>query len=907
MQHRYRFEDDGTFVIENYHASKPFSSFLPGMAGLWGIPLWLYYVNRGQAVACFGTQDKDHAIMEFQSANLHHRRVSTEGFRTLLKVARDGDVRFYEPFRSEQPHYRVHNRLETRFDSLALEEVNETLGLKVRVEYLPIPNEPFAALSRSVTLTELSGAPVEVELVDGAPRIQPYFIRAEHLQRLPFITEAYIKVQDLEANAPFLNEKALPSDTPETEFVQAGHFFFGWEEGQNGRLKAIVDPSLVFGDMLDLIRPHRYISDAWDPSADQEVNCLTPSALVHWTGTIPGGRNATLHLAIGKARDLDQARDLPEKFADPDYLPGRADQSRREVQKIRHRFFLNTSSRQLNHYGPQTFLDNALRGGLPITLPAGEDGQFVFHVYSRRHGDLERDYNNFLLTPTFFSQGNGAFRDVNQNRRSDVWFNPDVAGENVKFFFDLLQPDGFNPLLVKGARFHVTDGGELPDLLGRHLPDACVDAVADFLTMPWSPGELFEFLQAEGIIPAGDPMHLLRDLLGITEKLAEAEFENGYWCDHWYYNFDQLEQFVAIFPDRAADLLINDRSLTYWDPDVRVLPRDEKTVRYTHGGIRHIDSLTMDEDKARLIASRQKLPRCVRTQDGKGKVYRTNLLEKILCLVANKAASISPSGIGVEMDGGRPGWHDSINGLPGLFGASTSETFHLLRGLRLTRALAREAGPASDYAQEVPIEIAELMDSVRQAAEAYPTADAAARDYEYWDTTAAAKEAYRREVRMGFKGLTTTLGWEQIERFLSAVEARVEAAVLKAYDPQTKLPATYVAHEAAEVTPLMDGDEPKRTPRGFPCVRVDRFEPRVYPLFLEAPSHAMRIEREVETARAMWLAMRNGPLFDEKLRMYIVGDSVQEESSETGRIWAWPAGWFENENVFLHMEHKYLL
>jgi hypothetical protein len=41
--------------------------------------------------------------------------------------------------------------------------------------------------------------------------------------------------------------------------------------------------------------------------------------------------------------------------------------------------------------------------------------------------------------------------------------------------------------------------------------------------------------------------------------------------------------------------------------------------------------------------------------------------------------------------------------------------------------------------------------------------------------------------------------------------------------------------------------------------------------------------------------------------MYIVGESVRNEPHDVGRIWAWPPGWFENENVFLHLEHKYML
>ena len=60
---RYYLNRNGEFVIENYHLAKPFSSFFPGIAGLWGIPAWVFYVNRGQGIASFGIRDKDHPIM----------------------------------------------------------------------------------------------------------------------------------------------------------------------------------------------------------------------------------------------------------------------------------------------------------------------------------------------------------------------------------------------------------------------------------------------------------------------------------------------------------------------------------------------------------------------------------------------------------------------------------------------------------------------------------------------------------------------------------------------------------------------------------------------------------------------------------------------------------------------------
>ena len=65
-------------------------------------------------------------------------------------------------------------------------------------------------------------------------------------------------------------------------------------------------------------------------------------------------------------------------------------------------------------------LDNLLRGGYPLMLGTSEEDAKPYHIYSRIHGDTERDYNNFQLEQSVFSQGPGNFRDVNQNRRCDV-------------------------------------------------------------------------------------------------------------------------------------------------------------------------------------------------------------------------------------------------------------------------------------------------------------------------------------------------------------------------------------------------------------------------------------------------------------------------------------------------------
>jgi hypothetical protein len=118
---------------------------------------------------------------------------------------------------------------------------------------------------------------------------------------------------------------------------------------------------------------------------------------------------------------------------------------------------------------------------------------------------------------------------------------------------------------------------------------------------------------------------------------------------------------------------------------------------------------------------------------------------------------------------------------------------------------------------------------------------------------------------------------------------------------------TYVTHEAESYTVIEEGGQAVRSRRGWPCVRVTCFRLHRFPLFLEAPTHALHLETDVAKARALREAVRGSALFDEPLGMYLTNASIKGESPELGRIHAWPPGWFENENVFTHLEHKFLL
>ena len=132
-----------------------------------------------------------------------------------------------------------------------------------------------------------------------------------------------------------------------------------------------------------------------------------------------------------------------------------------------------------------------------------------------------------------------------------------------------------------------------------------------------------------------------------------------------------------------------------------------------------------DEESVRLIASRTTARHLARAAHGHGEVFRTTVFSKLLGLALIKFATLDPLGMGIEMEAGKPGWCDALNGLPGLFGSSLSETYELLRLLDfLLAALGEKDGGTVEF----PVELADLLQQVIAQLTAYHAAfDAAAR------------------------------------------------------------------------------------------------------------------------------------------------------------------------------------
>lgn len=899
----YELFEDGRFVIRNYNEQKTFSNFLPGIAGLYGIPMWVFTVNRGQAVASFGTRNKDNAILEFYPANKAYQATPNLGFRTFLKMKCRSRAYTHEPFRPAPANaaYTPEQSMEVTSHELAIEEVHVEAGIKTTVRYFTIPGEPIAALARELTITNISADDIDVEVLDGLPSVNPYGMNEFFVKHMSRTIEAWMITENLSKKAPFFRLKVDATDRPEVVAIKEGNFFFGISsDGGRGKLlDPIVDPAMVFGPRLDFEEPKSfYETSAFKVPSRQMGDNKTPCAFVAASFRISPGKSRTLRSYYGQAGDIDTLNRFAARALGPAFHTEKRAENRSTLEAIKGRLFSVTSSTAYDLYCGQTYLDNIMRGGLPVV--AGED--FLFYVYSRKHGDLERDYNRFLVESTYFSQGDGNYRDVNQNRRNDVWFEPRVGDANIRTFLNLIQLDGFNPLVIKGAQFHFRRTPASTKTL-RSFFGSREKEVSVFLAKPFRPGSFYAFLEAEGLVTRAAFPKLLSALAPFVRREDEADHGEGFWVDHWTYNLDLIESYLAIFPERQSKLLFDSRDYTFYDSDHRVRSRAEKYVFKSAGSVRQYGSVVKDKKKAALIASRDREASHVRTRAGKGEVYHTTLFVKLVCLFTNKFASLDANGTGIEMEADKPSWYDALNGLPGLLGSSLCETYELKR-LALFMIQAIDESVRLHESILLPEELLSFVNRLDASLDRHLADKSAGRNFCFWEEATTVKERYRAEVFEGVSGKEKKLDLVALKSFLEHAREKIDMGLERAIEPATRMVPTYFENRAVRFRSVKSKaeDGSVRT-----SAQVTEFNQSTLPYFLEGPVHALKVEKDPARRRELLRVVRASKLYDAKLGMYKVNAPMESASLEIGRARVFAPGWLENESIWLHMEYKFML
>ncbi len=801
----YRLDENGQFLIENYQNTRPFSSFLPGIAGPMGIPLWVFYVNRGQAIASFGVENKDKPILEFQTANRAYQLTPYLGFRTFIRMQCGDEQVLYEPFASGSSS----QKMGIGANELRLLEINRMHGLQTEVVYFLLPGENLSGLVRIVTLTNQSERPVNLEILDGLPAVIPFGVTNQILKDIGRTVEAWMEVYNLEQNVPYYHLRASVADTTEVSLFEAGHYMLAFCDSRDGShvLPDVVDPILVFGQNTALSTPDVFYQKGLKELLGQkQITCgRTPCGFAALQAELGPGESVRVNSLFGHVSRLENIQSRINYLITPGYLDGKRHEANDLVRSLTDSISCQTSLPVFDAYCRQAFLDNVLRGGWPVIFGEGKQAR-VYHIYSRKHGDLERDYNAFSFAPEFYSQGNGSYRDVNQNRREDVWFNPSVRDFDIRVFMSLIQADGYNPLIVQGSCFTVP-----PEKLEEILK--CAEDTAklrNLLSQPFSPGSLLKGIADESIRLIVDTQTLLEMVIDVSEQHIQAADGEGYWVDHWTYNLDLIESYLAVYPECQRNLLFSNNDLPFYDSAVTVQPRARKYV-LLDGQPRQLGSLLEDRQKSALIGGRRMYSYWLRTGHGAGAIYRTSLFAKLFGLALVKFASLDPYGMGIEMEAGRPGWDDALNGLPGLFGSSMAETYALKRLVVFLRAALLAEGSGS---LRLPVEMMRFLRRVVQELKGYQPVVQEERDYRYWDRVSSAREAYRSSIRLGLDGAEEELIFAKLDKILGSFETKIDAGINRGFALNNNLPPTYFMFHIEEFDLLKDKQGRQRTDSG---------------------------------------------------------------------------------------------
>lgn len=917
------FDEKGRYIIRNYTKKSVFASFLPGISGKNGIPVWSFYVNRGQGITSFGSGDKDHSIMEFYPAHQAYLTVKKQGFRTFVKK----DGAYLEPFSEEETGQNMY----VGMNEFEIEEENTAEGLKTNVLYYTLPTENIGGLIREVTFTNTGDKKTKLEILDGMPALIPYGVSLDDMKNMGQTIKAWMQVEDVQEKLPYFRVRASVADSIAVQEVKEGNYSLAVTE-HGEMLPVIVDPEAVFAYDTALTKAVEFEAHTLKEIAEKKqiTENNLPCSFFMLEKELEAGESVTIYEVTGMVKSKALLREFAAKCKGKDYFTEKRAQAVTLTKDLCKGIRTKTGDPVFDAYCEQTYLDNLLRGGYPVRI--GKEK--IFYLYSRKHGDVERDYNYFQMSPEFYSQGNANFRDVNQNRRCDILFTPYVGDLNIKTFYNLIQTDGYNPLQVQKAVYTVQ-----PEKADRLLETGLVkkeygERLKELLSKPFTPGSLAGYAMngaddggsilsgaggnsilsgaGGGIANCAGGMtanssaggeygrmganpeteqELLEQLMGAVLDCADsavnASFGEGYWSDHWTYNLDLVETYLSVYPDKEKALLFDDHTYTYFESAAAVNPRK---LRYeeTEKGIRQYHTLDTEIKKERTHE-------LVCTNYGKGEVYHGSLMEKLLLLCTVKFATLDLYGMGIEMEGGKPGWYDALNGLPGLLGSSMCETYELCRMLEFVIEKLEKYRSSVTWAEEMSELFMQLGKALRTEAAAEGKEDVCWRGISTWHLLNDRKEAYRAKTMFGLSGKQTEQQAEALLPVLKDFYRIVKEGIEKALDYGKGISPAYFTYNVTAYDKTEEG------------IEIRQADVQNMPYFLEGPVRYLKLDLQKTERKEMYRKVKQSPMYDKKLEMYKVNESLEPVSFEAGRSRAFTPGWLENESIWLHMEYKYLL
>jgi len=880
---------NGAFILKEYNWAAPFANQLHGIGGFQGIPLWVHYCNRGQAIASFGVESQERPILEFSGLPQALLQSTRSGFRTFLRLG--GAV--YEPFLPTD-NKNIEQEMQIQADCLILRENNAELGLSLTVTYAPLIDAPAAGLLRRLTIHNQSKQEIVLDVADGLPRIVPADVDrdphwpAESLREGRMVTE-------------LCDGFPLFRGAPET---RSAHYYLSFLRGTQAPVSILVDPEQVFGAARDGSYPFGLLARS---RSSPRLRGRTPCAFSNWQVKLPAGAQTILESATGYVPGRAEFERLRESLSPAGAFEQGLERSQQIALELQNHALTVSADPHLDQFFQHSFFLGVQQSGIPrpVVLSSGPG---AFYVFGRESGHMQAS-QDFRQEAAYLSQGPGPVRDLLELRRQDSWFFPEIFDAHVRLFGSLIQLDGYSP----GNLPIVTYG--IPERKGiRALEKGLKDLVTDknkrkeieeLCERGFSPGELQQLLDVESL--SADQVQAVFDLVMSLSIENDPEPDgSGYSMDHFHSLLDMIEGVLAIFPDRMGELLTRKNNYYFYENPYSLMPRREKFVLAAHRTVRQQSAIQLSTQKLSLLRQRESQPYRVRTNNGNGPVLQTTLLVKLLCVLANRICALDPEQIGVEMESGRTGWNQGLDGLPALLGSSLVETIELER---LVSFLIRVAAELDLKEVKIFPDLYTFIKGLLPVLRKRIKSGSAGSAQIFWEESHTLREKYLQQAATGVATGEKKLSDKELDEFLKLCQDLLSGIYSKKYRnkvfDRNGLPYTYFENRVAKWAPVKEKNKPRLSVDGLPLVQARKFIRRQLVRFLEAPVHLLRMHPEMRDQ--IFPALKESELYDSVLKMYRISESLQTEPREIGRAREWPQGWFENEAVSTRMAYRYLL
>ena len=505
----------------------------------------------------------------------------------------------------------------------------------------------------------------------------------------------------------------------------------------------------------------------------------------------------------------------------------------------------------------------------------------------------------------------------------------------VSFILLVIQADGYNPLSVEAVVFTIDDKEECNRLASvavgyadGHRADR--EALAAILCDgSFRPGQLADMIDRQNIFLMSQLTDLIDNVAASATISPMAVTRDGFWGDHFTYQMDLIESYQTIYPDRIEKLLY-DEELPYYFSSRTVKPRDKKYVLSPSfdGKGKHVRQLDPSfEDPSRL----EKMLKYVSDATGwysidahyehdeRGDIFKSAIISKLFLLATLKYATRDAMGMGIEYEGGKPGWNDAMNGLVGMLGSGMPETFELkvlLQYLQKTTLKYKRPIVVPDELATLIEKISSALDELGDDDDFMPQDTTSSNNnvpselFQYWDTVASAREEYRSATTI-FSGVTKEYSYTEVlailEKWIKQVDIGItRALVIGSHGHDNKDESLGITPTCFSFNVTKWKETSSKNDEGMRFVRATSLSVGKFPLFLEGPVRMLKTV-DKEKATSIYNAVKVSGLRDEKLKMYTLSSSLIGQSYDMGRMMAFTPGWLENQSVWMHMSYKYYL